>query len=49
MAENWVVYHFFSLTSHRFEMAVLEALDHSLDVSITVILSRRVSAVPSAR
>lgn len=29
MAENWVVYHYFNLRSHRYEMSVLEFYDNS--------------------
>lgn len=29
VSENWVVYHYFNLRQHRYEMSVLEIYDHS--------------------
>lgn len=39
LCENWAVYHFWSLSHHRFEMAVIELYDASpRDLSITSVL-----------
>jgi hypothetical protein len=34
LSENWVVYHYFNLRAHRFEMAVIEIYDQSRAVWI---------------
>lgn len=40
VSENWVVYHYFNLRAHRFEIAVIEIYDQSRAVWLvhTVII-----------
>lgn len=34
VSENWVVYHYFNLRAHRYEMSVIEIYDQSRAVDI---------------
>lgn len=39
VSENWVVYHYFNLRSHRYEVSVMELYDDSPQVSPTCTLN----------
>lgn len=36
LSENWVVYHYFNLRAHRYEMSVIEIYDQSRAVLLLI-------------